>query len=253
MLSWLSNSTFTPRQIKFGLSSLYSTLHVSCSLDRKGETVKISSLYTVFCKLFLVGICYGFQLMPTNESPNIPFTILRTRFRKGNSFNYFMSIIIFHDKNNKFALRMHIETIGIWHKTFYCKYTVWHLWLCVWKIMLCLISYLIRQLNYELFKSVYIVFNLIERIFTSAVGFWEYHYYGMSTLLKSLFNVKSNYKFCFWSFLAPSIVIYDNACALHAYCLNRDPTFFQNTVFLVDRLHWDNHTGIIYLVIWVPR
>ncbi|XP_050406170.1 uncharacterized protein LOC126827514 isoform X2 [Patella vulgata] len=42
---------------------------------------------------------------------------------------------------------------------------------------------------------------------------------------------------------APRFVIYDNACALHSYCLNREPEFFKETIFLVDRLHWDNHSG----------
>lgn len=40
---------------------------------------------------------------------------------------------------------------------------------------------------------------------------------------------------------APKVVIYDFACALHEYCLNRLPGFFKNTLFLVDRLHWKNH------------
>ena len=38
-------------------------------------------------------------------------------------------------------------------------------------------------------------------------------------------------------------MIYDNACHLHNYALNRDPVFFQNTWFLVDRFHWCNHVG----------
>ena len=42
---------------------------------------------------------------------------------------------------------------------------------------------------------------------------------------------------------APKVVIYDNACNLHAYCLNRDPCFFKATWFLVDRFHWVNHSG----------
>ncbi|XP_070550905.1 uncharacterized protein [Ptychodera flava] len=42
---------------------------------------------------------------------------------------------------------------------------------------------------------------------------------------------------------APEIVIYDNSCRLHQYCLNREPRYFMNTTFLVDRLHWKNHTG----------
>jgi len=36
---------------------------------------------------------------------------------------------------------------------------------------------------------------------------------------------------------APKIVIYDNACSLHAYCLNRDPLYFKDTMFMVDRFH----------------
>ena len=39
----------------------------------------------------------------------------------------------------------------------------------------------------------------------------------------------------------PEVVIYDNACNLHQYCLNRDPNFFCNTRFYVDGLHWDGH------------
>ncbi|XP_028394477.1 uncharacterized protein LOC114518672 [Dendronephthya gigantea] len=42
---------------------------------------------------------------------------------------------------------------------------------------------------------------------------------------------------------APRVVVYDNACNLHSYCLNGDPTFFKDTQFLVDRLHWADHTG----------
>ncbi|XP_066271346.1 uncharacterized protein [Branchiostoma lanceolatum] len=42
---------------------------------------------------------------------------------------------------------------------------------------------------------------------------------------------------------APSVIIYDNACQLHSYCLNRDPGFFQNSRFFVDRLHFKNHKG----------
>eukprot|EP00117_Sycon_ciliatum_P039971 scpid25894/ scgid5378/ len=42
---------------------------------------------------------------------------------------------------------------------------------------------------------------------------------------------------------APSLIIYDNACQLHRYCLNREPHFFNSSVFAVDRLHWDNHVG----------
>ena len=42
--------------------------------------------------------------------------------------------------------------------------------------------------------------------------------------------------------LAPTTIIYDNACNLHNYCLNREPRFFQESWFVVDRFHWHNHT-----------
>ena len=34
-----------------------------------------------------------------------------------------------------------------------------------------------------------------------------------------------------------------HACKLHQYCLNREPHFFQNTLFAVDRFHWRGHVG----------
>jgi hypothetical protein len=63
---------------------------------------------------------------------------------------------------------------------------------------------------------------------------------------------------CLWQlffiYLAPELVIYDNSCTLHEYCLNHDPAFFKyclnhdpaffkNTKFVVDKFHWKNHTG----------
>ncbi|XP_077862458.1 uncharacterized protein LOC102804924 [Saccoglossus kowalevskii] len=45
------------------------------------------------------------------------------------------------------------------------------------------------------------------------------------------------------TYKAPSVVIYDNACNLYTYFLNRDLCFIQKTRFYVDRLHWKNHTG----------
>ena len=42
---------------------------------------------------------------------------------------------------------------------------------------------------------------------------------------------------------APRCIIYDNACQLHTYCLNRDPLFYRGTVFCVDRFHWKCHVG----------
>lgn len=42
---------------------------------------------------------------------------------------------------------------------------------------------------------------------------------------------------------APEVVVYDNGCHLHDYALNRDPRFFRDTKFLIDRLHADNHVA----------
>lgn len=44
-------------------------------------------------------------------------------------------------------------------------------------------------------------------------------------------------------FTVPKVIIYDNACNLHEYALNRNPRMFKDSQFLVDRFHWDNHTG----------
>ena len=41
----------------------------------------------------------------------------------------------------------------------------------------------------------------------------------------------------------PLIIIYDNACCLYVSCLNREPHFFENTRFAVDRFHWCGHIG----------
>ena len=42
---------------------------------------------------------------------------------------------------------------------------------------------------------------------------------------------------------APDVIVYDFACALQDYCLNREPYFFRNSKFLVDRFHWFNHAA----------
>ena len=44
-------------------------------------------------------------------------------------------------------------------------------------------------------------------------------------------------------------MIYDNSCNLHQYVLNREPHFFETTMFLGDRFHWANHTGIILILV----
>jgi hypothetical protein len=33
----------------------------------------------------------------------------------------------------------------------------------------------------------------------------------------------------------PKFVVYDNACALRNYCMRREPGFFSNVTFVVDR------------------
>lgn len=43
--------------------------------------------------------------------------------------------------------------------------------------------------------------------------------------------------------VAPDTIFYDNACKLMNYTLSREPEHFQNTRFIVDKLHWVNHVG----------
>ena len=41
----------------------------------------------------------------------------------------------------------------------------------------------------------------------------------------------------------PKLIIYDNACHLFEYCVNRNPSLFKETKFMSDNLHWQNHTN----------
>ena len=41
----------------------------------------------------------------------------------------------------------------------------------------------------------------------------------------------------------PTTVVYDNACRTATYCCSREPHFFRNTCFVVDRLHFMGHTN----------
>ena len=41
---------------------------------------------------------------------------------------------------------------------------------------------------------------------------------------------------------APKVIVYDFACSLQPYCLAREPNFFKNTTFVIDRLHSKNHS-----------
>jgi hypothetical protein len=61
------------------------------------------------------------------------------------------------------------------------------------------------------------------------------------------------WRFAFWGLYVIAclicsllqVVIYNNTCHLHTYCLNREPGMFKNTKFIIDRLHvhLPNHTG----------
>ena len=47
----------------------------------------------------------------------------------------------------------------------------------------------------------------------------------------------------FSPFLPQMRIFYDNACNLHQYILNREPARFAETTFLVDRLHYQDHSA----------
>lgn len=42
---------------------------------------------------------------------------------------------------------------------------------------------------------------------------------------------------------APDVIVYDFACALEEYFLNRSPAYVKNTRFFVDRMHFKNHVA----------
>ena len=42
---------------------------------------------------------------------------------------------------------------------------------------------------------------------------------------------------------APRMIIYDNACNLHRFCLRREAMFFSRTWFLIDRMHQPGHVA----------
>lgn len=50
-----------------------------CQKKYLGHPSLLPGIFTLFCPH---GICYGFQVMESNESPNVPFTIMRSRFKK---------------------------------------------------------------------------------------------------------------------------------------------------------------------------
>lgn len=42
---------------------------------------------------------------------------------------------------------------------------------------------------------------------------------------------------------APKVVVYDNSCHLHGYCLNREPQWVKGTTFVIDKTHYKGHVG----------
>jgi hypothetical protein len=48
--------------------------------------------------------------------------------------------------------------------------------------------------------------------------------------------------FKYWD-KAPKVVVYDFACQLSEYCMKREPEFFKDTLFVIDRMHASGHTG----------
>jgi hypothetical protein len=47
---------------------------------------------------------------------------------------------------------------------------------------------------------------------------------------------------CYWK-KPPKYIIYDNACHAHEYCINREPDFFKDSIFCIDKFHYRNHTA----------
>jgi hypothetical protein len=41
----------------------------------------------------------------------------------------------------------------------------------------------------------------------------------------------------------PRVIVYDNACGLATYAMQREPVLFRDTLFCCDPLHWLDHTA----------
>ena len=63
----------------------------------------------------ITGICYGFQVMSSHESPDVPFTLLRTRFRIGNKWNTLGQMLLISQYLFSFLIifKMSIECFSI--------------------------------------------------------------------------------------------------------------------------------------------
>jgi hypothetical protein len=46
-----------------------------------------------------------------------------------------------------------------------------------------------------------------------------------------------------WQPSAPSVIVYDNSCHGHVYCLNREPEWCKDSVFAIDKVHYKGHVG----------
>ena len=42
---------------------------------------------------------------------------------------------------------------------------------------------------------------------------------------------------------AAKLILYDNACHLHNFCMKREPAYFDKTIFVSDTFHSSNHVG----------
>jgi hypothetical protein len=52
----------------------------ACKKRYTGHPTLLPGIFTLYCQH---GVCYGFQVMANHESPDVPFTIIRTRFTQG--------------------------------------------------------------------------------------------------------------------------------------------------------------------------
>ena len=84
-----------------------------CNKHSSGHPSLLPGLFTLFCPhgeqevhtilmiiitMYYLGICFGFQVMRLQESPNVPFSTLYTRFLHGNAndscFCFYLSFLL---------------------------------------------------------------------------------------------------------------------------------------------------------------
>ena len=86
-------------------------IRISCSNFRNLYSVAVHAHYGSPVFLF-AGICYGFQMMRKCESPDIPFTVFRTRFKQGKL------ILSFLHNSTAHPLETYFDLIQWWQLTF---------------------------------------------------------------------------------------------------------------------------------------